>query len=136
MSIPRLTDYLCHMQQAAFDACTFVEGLNRDDFLADKRTQQAVVMSLIILGEAATKVMDAHPDFAQSHPLVPWRGMRGMRNRIAHGYFDINLEVVWDTAQTALPALLRQLPDVQHHAMTIGTGVTAPAGSNRCVDRG
>lgn len=45
-----------------------------------------------------------------AHPEVPWRAMRGMRNRIAHGYFDINLEVVWETVQTALPELLRKLP--------------------------
>ena len=43
-------------------------------------------------------------------PHVPWRSMRGMRNRIAHGYFDINLEVVWDTVQIALPELLKVLP--------------------------
>lgn len=67
-------------------------------------------MSLVIAGEAATKLMDHHPDFAAAHPQVPWRSMRGMRNRIAHGYFDINLEVVWETVQTALPALLQQLP--------------------------
>lgn len=66
-------------------------------------------MSLIIIGEAATKVMDGYTDFTQAHPEVPWRSMRGMRNRIAHGYFDINLDVVWDTVQTALPELLRQL---------------------------
>jgi len=52
-------------------------------------------MSLIILGEAATKVMDSHAEFAQAHAHVPWRSMRGMRNRIAHGYFDLNLDVVW-----------------------------------------
>lgn len=40
----------------------------------------------------------------------PWRAMRGMRNRVAHDYFDINLELVWDTVQTALPALLDRLP--------------------------
>jgi uncharacterized protein with HEPN domain len=40
---------------------------------------------------------------------LPWRNIRGMRNRIAHGYFDINLDVVWDTVQTALPGLLMQL---------------------------
>jgi uncharacterized protein with HEPN domain len=57
----------------------------QDDFLADKRTQQAVIMSLIVLGEAATKVMDRYPDFASEHAQVPWRNMRGMRNRIAHG---------------------------------------------------
>ena len=109
----RLPDYLDHMRQAAMDACRFVEGLGKDDFLRDKRTQQAVIMSLIIIGEAATKVMDTDAVFVQSHPELPWRSMRGMRNRIAHGYFDIDLDVVWDTVQNALPPLLvhlKQLP--------------------------
>jgi uncharacterized protein with HEPN domain len=110
MSENRLPDYLDHMRQAAKDACAFVEGLDKADFLEDKRTQQAVIMSLIILGEAATKVMDRYSEFTQTHANVPWRSMRGMRNRIAHGYFDINLDVVWDTVQTALPELLKQLP--------------------------
>lgn len=106
MNENRLQDYLQHMQQAAADAVGFVEGMSRDDFLADKRTQQAVVMSLIVLGEAATKVMDRYPDFASAQAQIPWRSMRGMRNRIAHGYFDIDLDVVWDTVQNALPGLL------------------------------
>ena len=109
MSGNRLIDYLEHMQQAAMDACAFVQGMAREDFQQDKRTQQAVIMSLIIVGEAATKVMDSHPDFAQEHPQVPWRSMRGMRNRMAHGYFDIDLDMVWNTVQNALPELLRQL---------------------------
>jgi len=50
MSESRLADYLEHMQQAARDACIFVEGLRKNDFLEDKRTQQAVIMSLIIIG--------------------------------------------------------------------------------------
>ena len=109
MSENRLPDYLDHIQQAAADARSFVEGLVKDDFLADKRTQQAVIMSLIVIGEAATKIMELHAEFTDQHPEVPWRSMRGMRNRIAHGYFDINLEVVWDTVQTALPELLERL---------------------------
>jgi len=109
MSVQPLGDYIEHMRQAAQDACDFVDGLTKDDFLADKRTQQAVIMSLIILGEAATKVMDGYPEFAETHCSVPWRSMRGMRNRIAHGYFAINLDVVWDTVQTALPHLLEQV---------------------------
>ncbi len=67
-------------------------------------------MSLVIIGEAATKIMDRYPELANAHPGVPWRSMRGMRNRIAHGYFDINLHTVWETVQTALPELLRNLP--------------------------
>ena len=82
----RLPDYLDHIQQAATDACSFVEGMAKDDFLGDKRTQQAVIMSLIVVGEAATKVMDGYADFTQAHTEVPWRYMRGMRNRMAHGF--------------------------------------------------
>jgi uncharacterized protein with HEPN domain len=119
MNENRLPDYLDHMQQAATDACDFVEGLAKEDFLKDKRTQQAVIMSLIIIGEAVTKVMDGYAEFAKAHAQVPWRNMRnmrGMRNRIAHGYFDINLDVVWDTVQTALPDLLKQLPAMRQDA--------------------
>jgi len=97
MSENRLPDYLDHIQQAATDARSFVEGMARDDFLADKCTQQAVIMSLIVIGEAATKVMDGYAEFTQAHADVPWRSMRNMRNRMAHGYFDINLDVVWET---------------------------------------
>ena len=64
MSENRLPDYLDHIQQAATDARSFVEGMAKDDFLADKRTQQAVIMSLIVIGEAATKVMDG---YVESH---------------------------------------------------------------------
>ena len=67
-------------------------------------------MSLIIIGEAATKVMDSYADFAAAHAEVPWRSMRNMRNRMAHGYFDINPEVVWETVQEWLSELLEQLP--------------------------
>jgi len=112
MNENRVSDYLSHMQQAATDACAFVEGLSQDD----KRTQQAVILSLIIIGEAATKLMDHYSEFANAHSVIPWRSMRGMRNRIAHGYFDINLDVVWSTVQTALPELLKQLPAVRNDA--------------------
>lgn len=110
MTTNRLEDYLSHIRQAATDAITFVEGLSKEEFLEDRRTQQAVIMSLIIIGEASTKIMDRYPDFTTDHSQVPWRSMRGMRNRIAHGYFDINLDVVWDTIQSALPDLLERLP--------------------------
>jgi uncharacterized protein with HEPN domain len=112
MNESRLPEFLAQIRQAASDARNFVDGMNKKDFLADKRTQQAVVMSLVIVGEVATKVMDRHPDFATRHSAVPWRNIRGMRNRIAHGYFDLNLDVVWDTVQSALPELLLQLSQI------------------------
>ena len=116
MSESRLADSLDPMQQAATDAGSVMEGLAKDDILADKRTQQAVILSLILIGEAATKVTDGYAEFTQAHAQVPWRSRRGMRNRIAHGYFDFNLDGVWDTVQAALPELLKQLPTVRRDA--------------------
>ena len=126
MSENRLPDYLDHMLEAAQQACSYVENMGKDDFLSDKRTQQAVVMNLIIIGEAATKVMDLNVEFVASHLEIPWRSMRGMRNRIAHGYFDINLDVVWDTVQTALPELLERLPAIRQDAIDADDNSPAP----------
>ena len=110
MSDTSLPDYLDHMQEAVQLASSYVERLSKDDFLADRRTQQAVIMNLVIIGEAAAKLLQNSTEFLEQYPEVPWRNMRGMRNRIAHGYFDIDLNVVWDTVQTALPNLAERLP--------------------------
>ncbi|HEX6832853.1 MAG TPA: DUF86 domain-containing protein [Rudaea sp.] len=106
----RLPDYIAHIEHAAAQACRYIDGMTRDDFMEDNRTQQAVILNIIIIGEAATKLMTNYPQFAERHPDVPWRSMRGMRNRISHGYFDIDLDVVWETVRSALPALLNQIP--------------------------
>jgi uncharacterized protein with HEPN domain len=106
-------DFIDYMLTAANDACGFVDGMTKEDFLADKRTQQAVTMSLVIIGEAAARIMDQYGEFADAHSEIPWRGMRGMRNRVAHGYFDVNLDVVWDTVRTALPDLSERLEEVR-----------------------
>jgi uncharacterized protein with HEPN domain len=81
-----------------------------------KRTQQATILNILVIGEAATKLLKDYPEFLERYPEVPWRNMKGMRNRIAHGYFDINLDVVWETIQTALPALLDRLPAILDEA--------------------
>jgi len=109
MKPTRLPDYLQHIRQAGQEACSFVAGMTREAFELDVRTQKAVEMSLVVIGEAASRVLEHHTEFAQAHPELPWREMRGMRNRMAHGYFEINLDVVWNTVQTAVPALLATL---------------------------
>jgi uncharacterized protein with HEPN domain len=113
MSKNRLSDYLDHMRQAAAYACGFVEGLDKGELLLDKRTQRAVIMCLVIIGEAAAKVMEGYADFTHAHPEIRWRSMRGMRNRLAHAYFDVDLDLTWDTVQTALPELLMRLSGAQ-----------------------
>lgn len=113
MNPSRIADYLDHMLEAAQQACVYVEGLSKQEFKDDKRTQQAVILNLIIIGEEATKLLKDDEAFANQHPQVPWRSMKGMRNRIAHGYFEINLDTVWETIQTALPGLIKQLPGIR-----------------------
>lgn len=66
-----------------------------------------------MLGEAATRIATEVPAFVAAHPELPWQQMRGMRNRMAHGYFDINLDVVWETVRTSLPDLARRIAAVK-----------------------
>ena len=109
MSVPSAADFIEHMRDAATQALTYVEGMTKDDFLVDRRTQQAVILNLIVLGEAATRLMDRHPELVAGQPQIEWQAMRGMRNRIAHGYYEIDLDVVWDTVALGLPELLEKL---------------------------
>lgn len=109
----RQADYLSHMPEATRLAQGYLEGMTKPDFLEDKRTQQAVILNIMVIGEAATKLADEYPDLVARFPQVEWKSMRGMRNRLAHGYFDINLDIVWDTVKQALPVLEAQLVQVQ-----------------------
>ncbi|MCA1936323.1 MAG: DUF86 domain-containing protein [Asticcacaulis sp.] len=108
----RREDYIRHIQDAVTQALDYVEGMDHATFLSDRRTQQAVIMNLIIMGEAATRLMMESPDFIEHHPDIPWRNMRGMRNRLAHGYFDLDLDLIWETLCVSLPQLQRQISEL------------------------
>ena len=105
----RLTVHVAQMLESVELALSYVEGLSATDFLADRKTQQAAILNLIVIGETATKIERDFPVFAAANSHIPWKSMRGMRNRIAHGYFEIDLATVWDTLQSALPGLQMQL---------------------------
>ena len=72
MTAYRLPDYIDHMLEGVELACSYVEGMPKEDFLEDKRTQQAVVLNLIVIGEVATKILKEHPAFADECANVPW----------------------------------------------------------------
>ena len=122
----RQLDYIEHMVEAIRLVQSYVEGMSREEFLVDKKTPQAVVLNILILGEAATQVCKEYPEWADRHPAVPWRAMRGMRNRLAHGYFEINLDVVWDTVQQSLAELEEKLRVVLKDASPDLHGGAAP----------
>jgi len=101
------------VKEAANLALSYVDGFSKIDFLADVKTQQAVTMNLIIVGEVASRILTKYADFARSHENLPWQEMKGLRNRIAHGYFEINQETVWDAVTLDLPDLLKSLSLVE-----------------------
>lgn len=114
MSVERLPRYLDQMQEAAERACGFVEGIGEDDFLADTRTQMAVTMALVIIGESAGRIMAAAPDFVTEHSEISWVEMKGLRNLIAHDYFNLELKTIWQSTQTNLPDLIFHLKSIRH----------------------
>jgi uncharacterized protein with HEPN domain len=114
MSVDRLTQYLEHMQQAAERASGFVDGMSKSEFLADARTQMAVTMALVIIGESAGRIMATAPDFIIDHPEISWAAMKGLRNLIAHDYFNLELETIWHSTQSDLPNLISHLQSIRH----------------------
>ena len=91
----------------------FVLGMDREAFLKDRRTSDAIVRNLEIIGEAARNVPD---DIASRHPEVPWKKAREMRNVLAHAYFGVDLPTVWRTIQEDLPPLKEQLGTLLRNA--------------------
>ncbi len=94
--------YIKDILQNMRDAEGFIRGLSYDQFGADKRTFNAVVRSLEVIGEAAKNVPD---EMRVKYPLVPWKEMAGMRDKVIHFYFGVDREAVWIAVKDRIPAL-------------------------------
>ena len=99
---------LKHIREAALEALEMVRDSTREDLDTDRKLSLAVVRLLEIIGEAAN---GPSSEFKLSRTDLPWTGIIGMRNRLIHGYFDLNLDIVWQTIQEDLPFLLENLND-------------------------
>jgi uncharacterized protein with HEPN domain len=100
---------LRHMLDAAYLALSFVEDETRDRLDADPKLRFALTRTLEIIGEAASRIT---PECQAQHPQIPWSLIVGMRNRLIHAYFDINLDQVWDTVTGDLPSLVEELQKI------------------------
>jgi uncharacterized protein with HEPN domain len=94
------------MLAAARDARTFAAGRVETDLAGDKQLTLALLKCVEIIGEAAARVGD---DTRAKYPALPWADVIGMRNRLVHVYFDIDLSLLWTTVADDLPVLIREL---------------------------
>lgn len=89
-------DYFNDILESITDIKEFTAGLNLETFTKNKKTINAVVRSLEVIGEAANKIPK---NLRQTYPQIPWEEIIGMRNRLTHEYFGIDLTILWQTIE-------------------------------------
>lgn len=104
-----IADYLADMLTAIAEAEEFAAGMDYAAFVADKKTVNAVIRSLEVLGEA-TKHIPA--SFRKKHPEIPWSSMAGLRDVLIHDYMGVDLMTVWKVVRERLPEVRRQLGEM------------------------
>ena len=102
-------DYIRDIQDAIIRIADYIKGFTYDDFLADGKTKDAVVHNIEIVGEATKNLGNR---IRNKYQQVPWKSMAGMRDRLTHGYFDVNYEIVWNIVKNELTILYNQIIEI------------------------
>lgn len=97
------------MRESALKIRKYTDGLNYESFIADEKTIDATARNISVIGEAANRI---DPEFRLQNPEIEWRRIRGLRNRIIHDYFGIDLEIVWSIIEYDLIGLIDQLEEL------------------------
>ncbi len=106
--MPKIDDLtrLKHIRQAAIEAINFMANRTRDDLDNERMLSLALVRLIEIMGEAANNISDQKQS---RYPDIPWRRIIGMRNRLVHAYFEVDLDIVWQVVVHDLPLVLVQV---------------------------
>ena len=102
-------DYLKDILDSINDIESFIRGMSFEEFKRDKKTTYAVVRSIEVIGEATKKIPKALKD---KHKEIPWKKMAGMRDKLIHEYFGIDVEILWKTIKEDLPPLKPLIEEV------------------------
>jgi uncharacterized protein with HEPN domain len=105
----RLDIYLAHILEAIEPIGRYTQDLAEADFLENHLVQDAVIRNFEIIGEASNNIEKHYPDFAAEHPDLLLAFAYQMRNAVAHGYFQVDFEIVWNTIGLELPSLHAQI---------------------------
>ena len=109
----RALEYLEHILEAIKNIDEYTADMTEVSFLEDRRTQDAVIRNLEIMGEACNNIVKYHSDFASYHQKIPWGFAYEMRNVLAHGYHKVDLEIVWKTIEKDLPPLAEHIVSIK-----------------------
>jgi len=101
---------LAHIRDAIDEALSFVEGKTKEDLAGSRMLTLSLIKELEMIGEAASKISEG---FRRKHIEIPWDAMIATRNRLIHGYFDIDVEIVWKTVSEDLPQLAEKLRGIR-----------------------
>ncbi len=102
--------YINHIVDAMEMIKEYMRHMKKEEFLHDKKTQDAVMRELTVIGEATALLGNA---FKNKYSDVPWTRMKGTRNRVVHGYFSVDLNILWDITSKDLPELKKKLEDLK-----------------------
>jgi len=97
------------MLDAALAICSFIQNCDRQTLDSNLMLSSALIRQLEIFGEAATGVSKV---FRDGHPAIPWKKIIGMRNRLIHAYFDINLDILWFAVSVEIPQIIPELKNI------------------------
>lgn len=105
----RTPEFLHHILEAISRILTYTGGMSGEDFAGESLVQDAVIRNIEIMGEAARNILHFDPAFAAAHPEIPLRDVYLMRNRVAHGYFSVDVAIVWNAVRSEIPALQQRI---------------------------
>ena len=96
------SDYFQDILDSIIDTDDFVKGITFESFLSDKKSINAVIRSIEVIGEAAKKIPHT---MRKDFPDIPWKKMAGMRDKLIHEYFGVDLEIIWEVIKKDLPSI-------------------------------